>query len=106
MSHAPNMDTNTTDRSENPAAPGVGSGALFGVVWESVNIPGGRKKWIEVRSKSWVTDTEYGRHLGYRGEYIGVEQMTTEECKDWIGAMLDYFHAPLPNKELSNSDPS
>lgn len=24
------MDTNTTDRSENPAAPGVGSGALFG----------------------------------------------------------------------------
>ena len=30
MSHAPKMDTNTTDRSENPAAPGVGSGDLFG----------------------------------------------------------------------------
>lgn len=29
MSHAPKMDTNTTDRSENPAAPSVGSGALF-----------------------------------------------------------------------------
>jgi hypothetical protein len=30
MSHALKMDTNTTDRSENPAAPGVGSGALLG----------------------------------------------------------------------------
>jgi hypothetical protein len=32
MSHAPKMDTNTTDRSENSAAPGVGSGALFGIL--------------------------------------------------------------------------
>ena len=30
MTHAPNMDTNTTDRSENPAASGVGSGDLLG----------------------------------------------------------------------------
>ncbi len=30
MSHAPEMDTNTTDRSENPAATCVGSGALLG----------------------------------------------------------------------------
>lgn len=30
------MDTNTTDRSENPAAPGVGSGDLFGT-WLSID---------------------------------------------------------------------
>ena len=32
MSHAPNMQPTTQDRSETPAAPGVGSGALLGSI--------------------------------------------------------------------------
>ena len=67
------------------------------LVWQPVNIPEGRKKWIEVRSKSWVTETGDGCHVGYRGKYLGVENKSAEECMAEIGAMLECFSDAQPN---------
>jgi hypothetical protein len=95
--NAPEAGQSTAQR----GASHVATGDLFGVVWQPVNIPGGRKKWIEVRSKSWVTEIADGCHVGYRGEYLGVENKTAEECMNEIGAMLDHFHASSPNDKVS-----
>jgi hypothetical protein len=89
---------NSKTNIENGQSASLRSGALFGVVWQSVNIPGGRKKWIELRSKSWVTEVEGGCHVGYRGEYLGVDNKPADECMNQIGAVLDHFHVSLPNK--------
>lgn len=76
MSHAPEMDTNTTDRSKSPASPGVGCDALLGGL---VNVEEARRLYGETEYeyvKEWL---EYRPRIGHR---VSTRQIISKEEYD------------------------
>lgn len=82
MSHAPNMDTNTTDRSENPAVPSVGSGDLFGFPKMAI---------------CWNCGEERLCH------YTDLGPACSSHCAEGLFKIEDPATGDLPNAELSHA---
>jgi len=89
MSHAPKMDTITTDRSEDPPAPGVGSGALFGT-WPSPVFVGDKlpRPFKDVLMNNG--DRYCVGYLRRDGKFYADQDGLEFHCQYWM---------PLPDRE-------